>query len=340
MLAKDKQVLTIKKKIAMIGAAFAALLFVSILSIGLGTASASCHEIIGAIIGQGADGGNYHIIQNIRMPRIVTGILVGMNLAVSGVLLQGVLRNPMASPNIIGVNAGAGLAAISIMALFPQNIQLITPASFIGALLASLLIYFLAAKTGQSSSTVHIVLAGMAVSALLNAVTNGIMMINSDVLDVTFSWTLGSLSGRSWSAVKMILPYSLAGLVLAIVISPKLNLFELGDEIASSMGLRIGLYRVMIIMVASLLAGSAVAAAGTIGFVGLIAPHIGRLMIGSDHRFLIPLSALLGGVLLVFSDTLARTVFQPVELSVGIVTAILGAPFFLYLLKKSQRKEG
>ncbi len=340
MLVKDKPVLTRRKKIGIIVAAFAALLFVSILSIGMGTADASFQVIIGAITGQVSEDGNYHIIQNIRMPRIVTGVLVGMNLAVSGVLLQGVLRNPMASPNIIGVNAGAGLAAISIMALFPQSIQLIAPASFIGALLASLLIYFLAAKIGQKSSTVHIVLAGMAVSALLNAVTNGIMMINSDVLDVTFSWTLGSLSGRSWSAVNMTLPYSLVGLVIAVFISPKLNLFELGDEIASSMGLRIGLYRVVIIMVASLLAGSAVAAAGTIGFVGLIAPHIGRLMIGSDHRFLVPLSALLGGILLVFSDTLARTMFQPVELSVGIVTAVLGAPFFLYLLKNMRRKEG
>lgn len=326
------------KKIIIIGAAFATLIIATLFSIGVGTVGCTLNDIFGCILGEITEGTTYQIISNIRIPRIITGVLVGMNLAVAGVLLQGILRNPMASPNIIGVNAGAGLAAVAIMAVFPAMMQLIPIAAFFGALLASILIFMLSMQNSGKSSTVHIVLAGMAVSALLNAITNGLMMINSDVLNVTFSWTLGSLSGRSWSSVSMILPYSFLGLLAAMCISPKLNLFSLGDEMASSVGLKIGLYRVIIIVISSVLAGSAIATAGTIGFVGLVAPHTARLMIGNDHKYLVPLSALFGGVLLVLSDTLARTLFQPVELSVGIVTAVLGAPFFLYLLRKNQRK--
>ena len=162
------------------------------------------------------------------------------------------------------------------------------------------------------------------------------MMLNSDVLDVTYSWMLGSLSGRSWTAVQSVLPYSVLGLLAALFLAPKINLFALGDEMATSIGLKTDRYRIIIIVIASILAGSAVSAAGAIGFVGLIAPHTGRLIIGNDHKYLIPLSAIFGSILLVVSDTVARTIFQPVELSVGIVTGILGAPFFLLLLHRSK----
>lgn len=183
-----------------------------------------------------------------------------------------------------------------------------------------------------------LMLAGIAVSNLLSAVTSGLMVINSDVLDITFSWLLGSLSGRGWGAVGMILPYSIIALTLAIIISPKVNLFGLGDELASSVGLETRYYRILILLIASALAGSAVSVAGTIGFVGLIAPHSARLLIGNDHRYLVPLSALFGAILLIVSDTVARTIFQPIELSVGIITSILGAPFFLYLLRLNKDK--
>lgn len=328
----------LKKKMSILLAAFAALFIVCFFSIGMGSVEATPSEILAVLTGRIVDSTKVGIILNIRLPRIITGVIVGMNLSVAGVLLQGILRNPMASPNIIGVNAGAGLAAILIMTFFPGKIALITPFSFLGALFSAMLIFVLSVGTAnQYGKTVQIVLAGMAVTALFNAITNGVMMLNSDVLDVIFSWTLGSLSGRSWSAVEMILPYCLLGLGAALFLSPRLNLFELGDELAGSVGLQTGFYRMVFVILAALLAGSAVAAAGTIGFIGLIAPHIARLMIGSDHRFLLPLSALLGGVLLVISDTLARTVFQPVELSVGIVTATLGAPFFLYLMKRNKK---
>lgn len=314
------------------------LLFVFFFSIATGTIRFSVHEIISMLKGDLHGNLVNQIIFNVRIPRIITGVFVGMNLAVAGVLLQGILRNPMASPNIIGVNAGAGLAAVIIMTILPGKIGAIPFASFLGALLAALLIYLLSTASG-SSSTIHIVLAGIAVSNLLNAGTSALMMINSDVLEVTYSWLLGSLSGRSWTAVNTIWPYSLVALSVALSISPKVNLFGLGDEVASSVGLQIRLYRIVILLTAAVLAGSAVSVTGTIGFVGLIAPHSARLLIGSDHRYLVPLSAILGAILLVLSDTVARTIFQPVELSVGIITSVLGAPFFLFLLHK-KAKEG
>lgn len=323
---------TKRYRLAMITAASAALIIAAVVSIVSGTIHVPINELFSLFAGNSEGGLSNQIIYNVRLPRTITGIFVGMNLAVAGVLLQGILKNPIASPNIIGVNAGAGLAAVVIMTILPGKIAYLPPASFAGALAACLIIYGLSMRSSGRSSTAHIVLAGVAVSSLLNAITSGLMVINSDVLEVTYSWLLGSLSGRSWSAVNTIWPYSLIGLAVAMFISPKLNLFGLGDEVASSVGLRVGLYRIVILLTAAVLAGSAVSVSGTIGFIGLIAPHSARLLIGGDHKYLVPLSAIFGAMLLVLSDTVARTIFQPVELSVGIITAFLGAPFFLFIL--------
>lgn len=331
------KLLSKKTKLTIITLAFLLLIGLSILCVFIGTVPISLDDFLKIINGTTTDGYLYQIISNVRIPRIVSGILVGMNLAVAGVLLQGVLRNPMASPNIIGVNSGAGLMAVILMTLLPSQLLLLPIAAFIGALTASLLVYALSFGRSGKTSTVHIVLAGVAISAFLNAITSGIMMLNSDVLDVTYSWMLGSLSGRSWSAAQSVLPYSIIGLLTAMFLAPKINLFTLGDEMATSIGLKTDRYRVIIIIVASILAGSAVSAAGAIGFIGLIAPHTGRLIIGNDHKYLIPLAAIFGSILLVISDTIARTIFQPVELSVGIVTGIIGAPFFLLLLHRSKQ---
>lgn len=331
------EILKSKTKLFIIFVSFIGLLIVISFGIFIGSTKFSFSELIDCIDGSVTKGYQYQIINNVRIPRVISGVLVGMNLAVAGALLQGVLRNPMASPNIIGVNSGAGLMAVILMAVIPSKLQLLPIGSFIGALTASLLIYIISMKKSEKTSTVHIVLTGVALSALLNSVTSGIMIINSDVLDVTYSWMLGSLSGRSWSAVYSILPYSFFGLFAALFIAPKVNLFALGDEMADSVGIKTGLYRIIIIIISSILAGSAVSTAGAIGFVGLIAPHTARIIIGSDYKYLIPLTAIIGAILLVISDTVARTVFQPVELSVGIVTGVLGAPFFLMLLSMNKR---
>ncbi|MCR5288816.1 MAG: iron ABC transporter permease [Treponema sp.] len=307
------------------------LIFAILLGILIGTTRYSFGDLLSTIGEQHISTTAGRIIMNIRIPRILTGVLVGINLAIAGVMLQAMLRNPMASPNVIGVNSGAGLGAVIMMTLFPHSLTFIPLAAFAGAMITSILIYVISEIPGQSR-TVHIVLAGVAISSLLKAVTSALMMLNSDILEITYSWLQGSLSGRGWNELTLIVPYTLVGSLGAIFISPKLNLFSLGDETASSLGLRIRLYRFLVMILSSVLAGSAISAAGTIGFIGLVAPHCARIVIGGDNRYLLPLSGIFGGILLVFSDMLARTVFKPVELSVGIVTAILGAPFFLWLL--------
>ena len=333
----DNSVQLSLKRIRVIVLAVIVLCLSVLLSLAVGTVRISAAEIMELIRGETIAGYRQHILMNIRLPRIVTGLLAGLNLSLAGMLLQGILRNPMASPNTIGVNAGAGFAAVIVMTIFPGQVVLIPVAAFVGALLTAFFVYTLSLANQHADNT-FIILAGMAIAALLSALTSALMLLNAEVLDITFSWLLGSLSGRSWSSVTLLLPYTIAGFLLAFAISPKINMFILGDEMATSMGLSIRLYKALIIIIAAVLAGSAVSVAGTIGFVGLIAPHVTRLLIGVDYRYTVPLSCILGAILLVLSDTVARTIFQPIELSVGIVTAVLGAPFFLMLFLNKGRK--
>lgn len=329
----------ILKRIGLIFFSILILLILIIISIGVGTVSFSIREIVQILFTDSTNNLGNQIIRNVRIPRILTAILVGMNLSVAGALLQGVLRNPMASPNIIGVNAGAGLGAVICMIFLPGYLSLLPMSAFLGALLATTIIFLLSFTNKGMNNTVTIVLAGVALSSFLNAITSGLMMLNPDELQVTHTWLLGTLSGKGWNQFYSFLPYSIIGLSLAIVISPKINIFALGDEIGDTLGISIKFYRIIIIFIASFLAGSAVSIGGTIGFIGLIGPHISKALIGEDYRFLIPFSALVGGILLLASDTIARTIFSPLELSVGIVTSLLGAPFFLYLLYKKANKK-
>jgi iron complex transport system permease protein len=317
---------------------FTLLLGISVvLSIINGTTTLEFQNVVDIIRGNGDELIIYQIIQNIRLPRILTGMLVGMNLAIAGALLQGILRNPLAAPHIIGVNSGAAFMAVVVMVLAPHMINMLPLAAFLGALGATLLVYSLT-YFGKGNVTTNIILGGVAISALLSAFTSAIMLIFSDELEVTYTWLLGSLSGRSWDYFFTILPYSAAGIVLAVLLSPKVNLFNLGDEVSRSLGLEVKLYRAFIIITAAVLAGSAVSVSGTIGFIGLIAPHLSRMLVGNDYRFLVILSSIIGALLLITADLLARTVFQPVELPVGLFTAALGAPFFFYLIYRNKNK--
>lgn len=308
-----------------------ACVFVILLSVMVGTIPFSFSDTLRAL-GQRSDNPLANvIIHAIRLPRALNGVLVGASLGVSGCLLQAVLRNPLASPQIVGVNAGAGLFAVGVMILFPNRMDFIPLGAFLGAMLATSFVSLLALlKRGLSPVT--LILSGVAVSALLNALTSALMFIHSDELEVTYFWLLGSLSGRGFSFFYRLLPYTLFGLLLVFFLSPKLTLFSLGDEMSASLGLHVKRYRLITLGAAALLAGSAVSVAGTIGFVGLIAPHVARLFVGGDYRYLTITSALCGAILVVLSDLISRTAFQPVELSVGIVTSLLGAPFFLFLL--------
>lgn len=281
---------------------------------------------------RGYDGPMREIVWNIRLPRTLVAAVVGANLALAGALLQGVMRNPLADPHIIGVSSGAGLVGIVILILFPHASALLTPAAFLGASGAAAVIYLLAWKQGVQP--VRIILAGVAVSAFLGSGISGLLTFYSDRVSGALVFLVGGLAAKSWPQLATMLPYSLLGGVLALVGAAPMNVLALGDADARGLGLRVEATRLVMTAVATLLAASAVSVVGLLGFVGLIVPHSARLIIGSDYRLLLPASALLGAFVVTVCDTLARLMFAPIELPVGIIMGVLGAPFFLYLLRR------
>lgn len=303
----------------------------SFLSLTKGSSVISLEQIVQILLAPGNDPQS-QIIWNIRMPRTIVGALVGVNLALSGAILQAVMRNPLADPHIIGISSGAGLAGVVIMILFPAMEYLITPVAFIGAMLAAVCIYILAWKNGIKP--VRIILAGVAVSAFLSAGISGLMIFYSDRVHGALMWMVGGLAARSWPHVHIILPYAIIGLLLALASAAYLNILQLGDEMARGLGVNVEITRIAMTAIAALLAASAVSVVGLLGFVGLVVPHAARLLIGSDYRLLLPASALLGIAIVTLSDTFARVIFAPIELPVGIIMAFLGAPFFLFLLRR------
>ncbi|WP_277288412.1 FecCD family ABC transporter permease [Veillonella montpellierensis] len=272
------------------------------------------------------------VIWNIRLPRNIVAALVGASLAVSGAILQAVMKNPLADPQIVGVSSGAGLAGIIVLILFPSYEYIVPMVAFLGALSASILVYVLAWKNGIRPT--RIILAGVAVSAFLGSGISALLVFYGDRVQGALLWMVGGLSARSWPQVYVLAPYTVVGLVLACMGAKRLTILSLGDETAKGLGLPVEQTRFIMTAVASLLAAGAVSIAGLIGFVGLIVPHIMRMIIGTDYRFLIPSSACMGAIVLVISDTIGRTIVSPVEIPVGIIMAFFGAPFFLYLLRR------
>lgn len=278
---------------------------------------------------------NRQVIWNVRLPRTIVAGLVGICLSLSGAILQGVMRNPLAGPNIIGVSAGGGLAVLILLILFPDFYYLVPMGAFVGSLLATLFIYILAWKDGVLPT--RLILAGVAVSSLLNAGINALMTFYPDRVAGVISFMVGGLSSTTWVQVKMILPYTLVGVLLVLLLPTKLNILMLGDEIATGLGLNVERTRFIFIILSLLLAGAAISAVGLLGFVGLIVPHIARLFIGSDYRILFPGSIFLGGTIVMLCDTVARVLLAPMEIPVGIIMSALGAPFFLFLLRRKER---
>ncbi len=310
------------------------ILIISLLiGISLGSLKISVIEVIKAIFFE-TDGMNHSIIYNVRLPRNIIAVFVGINLALSGATLQGVMNNPLASPGIIGVSSGAGFMAFVIMVLFPDYNYLVPIGAFVGAFFTTILIYLLAWKNGVSP--VRLILSGVAVSAFLGAGINILMTFYPERITGGISFMIGGLSTRTWPDLYMIMPYTIVVSILCLLLSNQINLLQLGDEVATGLGLNVEKIRLLFIILSSLLAASAVSVAGLLGFVGLIVPHIARLIIGSDYRFLYPATIGLGGAVLVTADVLARMLFDPIELPVGIIMAVLGAPFFLYLLRERQ----
>ncbi len=305
------------------------------LSVGMGAINVSPKEIIQALTIK-KETANYHIIWNIRLPRTMVSVLVGASLSLSGAIIQGVMRNSLASPSIIGVSSGAGFTALLILILFPQYYHLVPLGAFVGAFIVTMLIYGLAWKDGLLPN--RLILAGVAVNSLLGAGNNALLTFFPDRVSGVINFMVGGLNGVTWADVHSVLPYVIVGVIIALMLPDKLNILVLGDEVATGLGVNVERLRFIFIILSSLLAGSAVSVVGLLGFVGLIVPHITRLIIGADYRFLFPAAVLLGAIVVLICDLLARTLFSPIEIPVGIIMSVLGAPFFLYLLRSKGAK--
>lgn len=287
---------------------------------------------------------NRLIVLNLRLPRTILAALVGAGLALSGTAFQGLFRNPLADPFVIGASSGAALGA-TVAILF--NIRLaflgmtwLPTAAFIGAIGAVAIVYIIARTGGGDPPAVSLLLAGTALSSLFSAMVSFLMALQSEDLHKIFFWLLGSFNSAGWDEVAITTPYIVLSMAGLLVLARPLDLLSFGEESARSMGLSVETTRLGVVLAASLAAAAAVATCGIIGFVGLIAPHMARLIFGPLHRRLMPAAMLIGAVLLVAADMLARTVLAPMELPVGILTSTLGAPFFLYLLRRRQQELG
>ena len=327
------------------------LIAMSVLSLGRGAVAIPPGAVVGvlweSVTGTAsAQSREALIILNIRLPRTILGLMVGAALAVSGALMQGLFRNPLADPGLVGVSAGAGLAATATIVLgdiylaaFIGKLPFaaLPAGAFVGGLISTLLLYAIATRHGRTSVTTML-LAGIALGALAGALTGLLAYLSNDrqLRDLTF-WSLGSLGGATWTKVTAVAPIILPLLVAVPFLARGLNALVLGEAEAFHLGIAVQRIKTITIILVALAVGASVASAGVIGFVGIVVPHVIRLVIGADHRTLLPLSALLGGTLLVGADILARTIVSPAELPIGILTAALGAPFFLWLLLRRDK---
>jgi iron complex transport system permease protein len=311
------------------------LVVVTVIAFFVGSSSVSVHEFWLLVTGGPVSESAKSIILNVRLPRVLAALLSGAALACAGALIQAVLDNPLASPNIIGINSGAGLAVLVVAAFFPGLFFLQPLAAFAGALITAIIIFFISMGTGTSRLTV--VLAGIALSTVFGAGMNTILIVNPDAYIGSSRFLVGALSGVLMQNLIWPAPYIIFGLIMAIFMANKLNIMSLGDATAHSLGMKVGRWRMAFLGLAALLAGAAVSFAGLLSFVGLIVPHLIRFLVGHDNRIVLPLSAAFGAAFMVFCDTLARVLFAPYELHVGILMAFLGGPFFIYLIIRNKR---
>ncbi|MDF2788896.1 MAG: yfiZ [Neobacillus sp.] len=282
------------------------------------------------------DGSNEHIvIQSVRIPRAFIAAAVGASLAISGVLMQTVTKNPLASPDIFGVNAGAGVAVVIAVTVFSVgSLQLFTWLSFFGAAVAAISVYAIGSVGREGLTPMKLTLAGAAMTALFASFTQGILVLNEAALEQVLFWLAGSVAGRSLDNLIAVLPYLIGGWIISLIIATKMNVLSMGEDVAKGLGLNTALLKITIGIVVILLSGGAVAVAGPIGFIGIVVPHLTRSIVGIDHRWVIPFSGLLGGVLLLAADIASRYILMPQEVPVGVMTAIIGTPFFIYIARK------
>lgn len=313
---------------------FGLLITASFLSVMLGSVYINPADILKCFFTPDKTSLTYILIMNIRLPRMLGAIIAGMGLSVAGVILQGVMNNALASPNTIGVNSGAGFFVMLAMMLFPHSGYATSIASFVGALLTTLAIYALAYMADSSRTT--IILAGITVSSFLNAGINTIKLINTDItLNIT-SFLMGTLSGLTFNKIALPAIGIIAAVLVSLILVKPLNILSLGDDYARSLGLNVPLTRFFLLVLSSIMAGLVVSFAGLLSFIGLIVPHICRTLFGSDARYLLPTSALLGASFVLICDIIGRLIAAPYELPAGIIMAFIGGPFFMYLLLKKK----
>jgi iron complex transport system permease protein len=274
------------------------------------------------------------IIRTLRVPRALVAALVGASLAVAGAMIQGLTRNPLADPAILGIEAGAALAVVASVFLFgASSLRTYALFAFVGGAAAAVVVYALG-TFGGGATAMKLVVAGAAMAALLSSLTMAVLILNQRTLEEIRFWLAGSVAGRDLGLLLQVLPYVSAGLLLALALGRQITTLTLGEDVATGLGQRTAWVKGLSAGAVVLLAGSAVAIAGPIGFVGLVVPHVARFFVGVDYRWILPYSALLGAVLLVSADIAARLVLRPTELPVGVMTALVGAPFFIYLARR------
>jgi iron complex transport system permease protein len=320
--------------------AVGALVAVALLSVAVGAKSIPLGTVIDALFDYDPTNNDHLIVRSLRVPRTVVGLLVGAALGAGGTLMQGLTRNPLADPGILGVNAGAALfVVIGIYWFDLASLLGHVWFSFLGAAIASAIVYTLGSLGREGATPVKLALAGAALTAMLGSITRAILLMDVDTLDQFRFWAVGSLSGRTGTIAANVAPFIVVGLVMAIACGPIMNGLALGDDVARGLGQRIGLSRAFGAVAIVLLCGAATAAAGPIAFVGLAVPHVARVITGPDYRWVIPYSIVLAPVLLLGSDVIGRVVARPGEVQVGIITALVGAPVFIWLVRSRKMAE-
>ena len=325
----------------------ASLLLATFVGVAFGSSRIPLSEFITLVFGAATDTGNdsaasamQRILVEVRLPRVLLMMLIGAALGSSGAAYQGLFRNPLADPYLIGVASGAGLGATTMLALVPtasgENLSLIPLGAFLGGM-GAVGVVILISHVGKTMPIATMLLAGVAVGSFCAALTTFWMMRSPAGLQRSMTWLLGGNSGESWQSAKLIIPYLLVGMVGVQTTARFLNVLQLDEDQARQLGVHVDRVKIIVIASATMMTAAAVSFGGLIGFVGLVVPHVLRILAGPDYRRLIPLSALGGATFLILADTMARTVFAPQVLPVGIVTAMIGAPFFVALLRQQKR---
>lgn len=324
-----------KKKKIYIAASLLILAALVLYSLKVGSIEISLRELVKGFLNN-ANEGNIKIIKDIRVPRVLSAVLIGCNLSIAGVLLQAVIRNPLADPYITGISSGASLVTVMIMIFIPSLNTVRPIMGFMGGAVSCAVVYTFAFK--RELSPIRIVLVGSAVNALLGGITS-LMTTSAGIGGGSIQrWLTGSLATIKSNDLMILFFYSFAGIIAALFLSKNCNIISLGRKNAKSLGVNTDFQMIFITGVAVFLSSVSTSIGGAISFVGLIVPHMCRIIIGSDHKYLIPLSGVVGGILLLLGDTLGRVIMNPNEIPVGIIMSIIGAPFFLYLLRRSDLK--